>query len=255
MQVRKFMEVLYETRTAYNEQDVLSQLPPALAQELLNFMYRNVLTHVAIFKNLEEGAITQLCMRVKPFSCLKGDVVYTHGEVGREVFIVVKGSVSVFYKNNSAVITDTTWTDVTVADATLPEGSTFGEGCAVALFASDTDEKPAPPYTRKDTVAVATDCELKFLTLADLSEVCADFPSVRAEMWSLVCSFEASRHTAVGKHMQLGTDDVVKDATVHIAKNMATKLGNKLQRTKSARENSMDPKVSQSSPANPSLLI
>ena len=45
---------------AYNEQDVLTELPPAMAQELLHHMYKNLIQEVPLFKNLEEGAITQV---------------------------------------------------------------------------------------------------------------------------------------------------------------------------------------------------
>ena len=41
--VRQFMRGLYKTKTAYDEQDVLSKLPPAMAKQLLDYMYRKQL--------------------------------------------------------------------------------------------------------------------------------------------------------------------------------------------------------------------
>jgi hypothetical protein len=52
------------------------------------------------------------------------------------------------------------------------------------------------PYKREDTAIATSDCELKFLTLDNLREVCNDFPSVRVEMWLLVQLFHTSRISA-----------------------------------------------------------
>ena len=38
-----------------------------------------------------------------------------------------------------------------------------------------------------------TDCDLKFLTLNDLREVCRDYPAVRAEMHLLQMMFQSDR--------------------------------------------------------------
>ena len=47
--VRKYMETLYEQRSGFNEKEILTQLPPALAQELLNSMYRPVVEGIPMF--------------------------------------------------------------------------------------------------------------------------------------------------------------------------------------------------------------
>jgi hypothetical protein len=79
--VRRYMEVLYEHKSGFDEKDVLSQLPPAISQELLHCMYRPIIKEVPMFSNVEEGAVTRLCMLVKPYSAMKGDLIYTIGEV------------------------------------------------------------------------------------------------------------------------------------------------------------------------------
>eukprot|EP01047_Picozoa_sp_COSAG01_P010502 COSAG01_NODE_446_length_16939_cov_19.753518_6_plen_94_part_00 len=79
--VRRYMEVLYEHKSGFDEKEVLSQLPPAISQELLHCMYRPIIKEVPMFSNVEEGAVTRLCMLVKPYSAMKGDLIYTIGEV------------------------------------------------------------------------------------------------------------------------------------------------------------------------------
>lgn len=47
----------YEHKTGFDEGEVLRQLPPPMAKELLQYMYYNVLEGVPMFKVLEEGGI------------------------------------------------------------------------------------------------------------------------------------------------------------------------------------------------------
>ena len=108
--------------------------------------------------------------------------------MGREIYIIIEGTVEVKYTAHDDG-----------GNRRLTNGNTFGEGCASELFdTSDAGEaalsraasmasfKPIEVYKREDSAVAASDCELKFLTLANLREVCADYPSVRAEMWLLV---------------------------------------------------------------------
>ena len=39
IKIRRYMETLYEQKSGFDEQQILRELPPAMAQELLNFMY------------------------------------------------------------------------------------------------------------------------------------------------------------------------------------------------------------------------
>ena len=103
--VRKYMETLYQQRSGFNEREILMQLPPALAQELLSSMYRPVVEEIPMFAGalrpcshalrlpaapshwpvlltplmmhslagLREEALTQLCMLLKPFMAMAGD--------------------------------------------------------------------------------------------------------------------------------------------------------------------------------------
>lgn len=39
VKIRRYMETLYEQKSGFDEQQILRELPPAMAQELLNYMY------------------------------------------------------------------------------------------------------------------------------------------------------------------------------------------------------------------------
>lgn len=163
IKIRRFMETLYEQKSGFDESEVLSQLPPAMAHELLSHMYQSIICQVPMFNNLEEGAITRLCALIKPFTAMQDDLIYKRGEVGREIYIIVEGDVDIHYIEGHQVSVE--------ERKQLGIGATFGEGCAVELFETG-DEGPTEAYKREDTAIARTDCELKFLTLDNLREIC-----------------------------------------------------------------------------------
>eukprot|EP01047_Picozoa_sp_COSAG01_P024023 COSAG01_NODE_1471_length_10198_cov_4.595703_3_plen_176_part_00 len=96
--VKRFMATLYEQKTGFDEREVLSNLPPAMAQELRYHLYTSLIVKVPIFAYMEEGAVTLICSLLKPYKAMGGDVIFKQGEAGREMFIVQVGSSS---KQNS----------------------------------------------------------------------------------------------------------------------------------------------------------
>ena len=52
--VKKYMEEYYRSKTSYDEREVVENLPPAMAVELLDSIYRGTLLKVPIFKDLDE---------------------------------------------------------------------------------------------------------------------------------------------------------------------------------------------------------
>eukprot|EP01043_Picozoa_sp_COSAG02_P073932 COSAG02_NODE_14581_length_1257_cov_2.759067_1_plen_284_part_00 len=166
IKIRRYMETLYVSKSGFDESEVLSQLPPAMAHELLSHMYQQILSQVPMFNNLEEGAILRLCALIKPFKAMSGDLIYKHGEIGREIYIIIDGNIEISY----TVEHDDSLQEV----KTLHAGATFGEGCASELFEMDLEdeEEIREVYKREDTAIAHCDCDLKFLTLDNLRDVC-----------------------------------------------------------------------------------
>lgn len=177
IKIRRYMETLYVSKSGFDESEVLSQLPPAMAHELLSHMYQTILSQVPMFNNLEESAILRLCTLIKPFKAMSGDLIYKHGEVGREIYIIIEGDVEINY----TVENDGSLQEV----KTLSAGATFGEGCASELFeidhiVDDHDSGIREVYKREDTAIARCDCDLKFLTLDNLRDVCRYTHALRA---------------------------------------------------------------------------
>ena len=56
---------------------MLEHLPPKLSEELLDSMYRETICKVPLFKDLEEGAVHDICLAMKPLCVLRGEYVST----------------------------------------------------------------------------------------------------------------------------------------------------------------------------------
>eukprot|EP01043_Picozoa_sp_COSAG02_P022046 COSAG02_NODE_1134_length_14376_cov_382.343700_2_plen_705_part_00 len=170
VKIRKYMETLYEEKSGFDEKEVLAQLPPAMAQDLLHHMYKKLLVDVPMFQKLEDGAITMLCSLIKPFVAMQGDCIYSQGQAAREVFIIMQGSIQISFEDGD--------------QEEIARGQTFGEGCLKGLLrkSSKVAATELKPAVREDTSVAQTDADLKFLTLSDLQEVFDCYPQVRATM-------------------------------------------------------------------------
>ncbi len=170
VKIRKFMETLYEEKSGFDEKEVLAQLPPAMAQDLLHHMYKKLLVDVPMFKKLEDGAITMLCSLIKPYFAMQGDSIYSQGEVGREVYIIMQGAIEISFEDGD--------------QEEINSGRTFGEGCLKELLRkrSKVADVELKPLLREDTALALTDSDLKFLNTTDLQQVFDCYPRVRQTM-------------------------------------------------------------------------
>ena len=120
--VKKYMEEYYRSKTSYDEREVVENLPPAMAVELLDSIYRGTLLKVPIFKDLDEvnfaiagyilspcesfddreswslfiqDVICKICLYMKPIRVPKGEYVFKEKERGREMYIIQEGRVQI----------------------------------------------------------------------------------------------------------------------------------------------------------------
>jgi hypothetical protein len=93
--VRTFYSHLYENKTVFDENEILSQLPTGMATELVYLMYKGVIESTPFFDGLPRDVQTKLCLSMKPYPALSGDVIMTEGEAGHEMFLIMKGTVSI----------------------------------------------------------------------------------------------------------------------------------------------------------------
>ena len=91
--VRKYMELFYEKKSSYDEQAVLESLPPVMANDLMEAMYKDIVDTVPLFRGLEPEIISRLCVTLRPYQALGNEFIYKQGEIGKELYIILQGRV------------------------------------------------------------------------------------------------------------------------------------------------------------------
>ena len=91
--VRRYMELYYEKKSSYDEKAVLQSLPPVMAQELMEAMYKDIVDTVPLFAGLDTEIISRLCVTLRPYQALADEYVYKQGELGKELYIILQGRV------------------------------------------------------------------------------------------------------------------------------------------------------------------
>jgi CRP-like cAMP-binding protein len=164
--VRRYMENFYRFKSGFDEQQMLGDLPPKMAEGIMEHIYRDIVQGAGFLSQIEnQDALLHICGKLKPRKVLKSGFVYRPGERGQEVYIIVdEGEVEVSFAK---------YEDET--HQAKHKGDMLGAGCLRELF----EKRSAFPY-RYNTQAVAkSDCELKTLTVEDLREICQKYPEVK----------------------------------------------------------------------------
>ncbi|KAL0476431.1 hypothetical protein AKO1_006294 [Acrasis kona] len=151
-----YFTYVFETRNTLNESVVLQELPPYIRQEVVMYMNRDIIAKVPIFQGLEEQFIASIVLKLRPRVGLPQSFVLRKGDIGREMFIITKGSVEVVSepdeKGERKVFVE------------LGEGSFFGE---IALLNN---------ATRNASIRCKDYCDLWVFTKSDFKDAFEKFP-------------------------------------------------------------------------------
>lgn len=117
----------------------------------------------ALFPGAPAAFLDALCKRVTLKNFKKGEVLFSEGEIGEQLYVIRKGSVKVSRKNSRGV---------DVAQTYIPAGHVVGEMAVI--------EDEATP--RSATVTAAVACETIVLQKIDVVEMFREFPEARAHV-------------------------------------------------------------------------
>ena len=163
--VRRYMELYYEKKSSYDEKAVLNSLPPSLAQELMEAMYKDIVDTVPLFAGLDTEIISKLCVTLRPYQALADEYVYRQGEIGKELYIILQGRVEMSRDKHRLGV--------------LGAGSFFGDE---VVRAKNVDLRP----TKRERSAKAVEnCDLAFLTKDDVAVVARDYPTMEVRLRNL----------------------------------------------------------------------
>ena len=113
--VIKWFDYVWTNKQSRDEEAILSKLPDTLSAEIAIRVHYDTLKRVAIFQDCEPGLLVQLILKLKLAVFSPGDYVCRKGDIGREMYIVKRGRLSVVGDDGHTVY------------ANLTEGSVFGE--------------------------------------------------------------------------------------------------------------------------------
>ncbi|EQC28764.1 hypothetical protein SDRG_13447 [Saprolegnia diclina VS20] len=135
-----------------------------LRKEIAIFMYRDMLAKIPLFRTANDQLLGLICMCLHTVIYLPRDIIITRGELGKDLFVISKGSVVVLAEAHSLEETD----------VVLTEGDFFGEvGLLMAV-------------ERTRTVVAKTICELGVLAKVDFDSVMHQFPAFAVEIQKLM---------------------------------------------------------------------
>eukprot|EP01046_Picozoa_sp_COSAG06_P054999 COSAG06_NODE_9967_length_1780_cov_1.164783_1_plen_343_part_00 len=167
--------------------NVLEQLPPELSGQLLDSMYKGTIKLVPLFANLEESALRDICLAMKPYPVQRGEYVYRENHLAREMFIVEEGRVQ------------QTRHGMTIG--VLGKGSFFGERAL----------QPGR-ITRDRSSFALINSQLALLAKSDCERIAKDHPNLLHNF--LTISKRRAKMQAVRMNRVL--QEVAKDLGVHV---------------------------------------
>ncbi|XP_055850896.1 cyclic nucleotide-gated cation channel subunit A [Episyrphus balteatus] len=154
---------------ALDEERVLSALPDKLKAEIAIRVHMDTLKQVRIFQDCEPGLLEALVLKLKLQVFSPGDYICRKGDVGKEMYIVKRGKLSVVADDGVTVF------------ATLGAGSVFGEVSVLEIAGNRTGNR------RTANVRSLGYSDLFCLAKRDLWETLADYPEARATLTERGC--------------------------------------------------------------------
>ncbi|XP_070554095.1 cyclic nucleotide-gated channel alpha-3-like [Ptychodera flava] len=113
--VIKWFDYLWSNKKTLDEEGILKTLPDKLRAEIAIHVHLDTLKRVTIFKDCDPGLLVELVLKLRPQVFSPGDYICRKGDIGREMYIVKSGTLSVVGEDEKTVY------------ATLSDGSYFGE--------------------------------------------------------------------------------------------------------------------------------
>lgn len=113
--VIKWFDYLWRNKQSLDEDQILDSLPEKLKAEIAIHVHYDTLKRVKLFQDCEPGLLTELVLKLKLQVFSPGDYICRKGDVGKEMYIVKRGRLSVVGDDGKTVY------------ATLSDGSAFGE--------------------------------------------------------------------------------------------------------------------------------
>ena len=162
--VIKWFDYIWNNKQTLDEEEILSRLPDKLKAEIAIHVHLATLRRVSIFQGCEPGLLVQLVLKLKLSVFSPGDYVCRKNDIGKEMYIIKKGFVSVVADDGSTVY------------ATLGEGSVFGEISLLNIVGNKTGNR------RTANVRSVGYSDLFVLSKVDLWDALTEYPDAKEKL-------------------------------------------------------------------------
>ena len=164
-QVVEQMDNWFDQKSVFDEQAILERLPPKHRKELLMEMYSDHLSTCPLLKGMEEGIVSKLCLQMLPYLALEGDTIVKEGDVGEEMYMVVRGTIKLA-SDSYELYNDRNWVD----------GAFFGELTVLGIGAGAEHNR----HVYSASASVQSDCI--FITQNSLDTLQLLYPTFKFKM-------------------------------------------------------------------------
>uniref|UniRef100_A0A0K8T6T5 Cyclic nucleotide-binding domain-containing protein n=3 Tax=Lygus hesperus TaxID=30085 RepID=A0A0K8T6T5_LYGHE len=169
VRVIKWFAYTWANKQALDEDRVLAALPDKLKAEIAIHVHLDTLRRVRIFQDCEPGLLEELVLKLRLQVFSPGDYICRKGDVGKEMYIVKRGRLSVVADDETTVL------------ATLSAGSVFGEVSILDIAGNKTGNR------RTANVRSLGYSDLFCLGKHDLWKALSDYPEARQSLMSRGC--------------------------------------------------------------------
>ncbi|MFT7812480.1 potassium/sodium hyperpolarization-activated cyclic nucleotide-gated channel 3-like [Arapaima gigas] len=154
--MRQKIHEYYEHRfqgKMFDEDDILGELSDPLKEEIINFNCRSLVANMPLFSTTDPSFVSAVLTKLHFEVFLPGDIIIREGTVGRKMYFIQHGCVSVITSDNKEI--------------RLSDGSYFGEICLLTRG------------RRTASVRADTYCRLYSLSVEGFNEVLEEHPMMR----------------------------------------------------------------------------
>ncbi|KAL4495171.1 hypothetical protein ABPG72_007278 [Tetrahymena utriculariae] len=144
-----------------DDEEILSELPNTVQNEIILQLFQNVLQKVQTNQAKDQGVVLSLMRMMKQKIIPKDEYVFKKGEIATEMYFIIEGQATV-------MIEDEFYLKPSVILALLKEGDYFGEMAIVDLKLS----------VRGASVIAKTNLHLASLDFKDFKYVCNMYPEI-----------------------------------------------------------------------------
>ncbi|CAH1777821.1 unnamed protein product [Owenia fusiformis] len=203
--VIKWFDYLWSNKQSLNQEEILNTLPDKLKAEIAIHVHLETLKRVSIFQDCEPGLLVEIVLKLKLSVYSPGDYICRKGDIGREMYIVKRGRLSVVADDGKTVF------------ATLSDGSVFGEVSILNIAGNKTGNRRT--------------ANVRSIGYSDLFVLSKD------ELWDALTEYPEAKKKLIERGREiLKKDNLLDEEAMREAEKHQESMGDKITRVDTSLE-------------------